>query len=199
MMRNMSYAFLAALLIATVVAGSIVPSRAQGQAPERTQDTAASASHPAPPAPEKENQKEEEKEEKPVVTRHQITVNGRILSYTATAGMMPVRDDSDTLEAHMFYVAYTLDGAGAASGRPGRPVIGGGVYPAVPHAQRALGSPLFLAGENYGATRAAGLSGYLMSQGIALNGIVLVSTVLNFQTLLFAPRRRRKDALNGKY
>ncbi|MGH9454345.1 MAG: S10 family peptidase [Terriglobia bacterium] len=46
-------------------------------------------------------------------------------------------------------------------------------------------SPLFLAGESYGTTRAAGLSGYLMDHGIALNGIVLISTVLNFQTLQF--------------
>jgi carboxypeptidase C (cathepsin A) len=44
---------------------------------------------------------------------------------------------------------------------------------------------LFLAGESYGTTRAAGLSGYLIDNGIALNGIVLVSTVLNFETLEF--------------
>lgn len=48
------------------------------------------------------------------------------------------------------------------------------------------GSPLFLAGESYGTTRAAGLSGYLIEHGIAFNGIVLVSSVLNFQTLEFA-------------
>src|SRR5271169_5097554 len=46
-------------------------------------------------------------------------------------------------------------------------------------------SPLFLVGESYGTTRAAGLSGYLIDRGIALNGVVLVSTVLNFQTLEF--------------
>ena len=46
-------------------------------------------------------------------------------------------------------------------------------------------SPLFLAGESYGTTRAAGLSGYLVDHGIALNGVVLISTVLNFETLLF--------------
>jgi carboxypeptidase C (cathepsin A) len=47
------------------------------------------------------------------------------------------------------------------------------------------GSPLFLAGESYGTTRAAGLAGYLIERGIAFNGIVLMSTVLNFETLLF--------------
>ncbi len=46
-------------------------------------------------------------------------------------------------------------------------------------------SPIYLAGESYGTTRAAGLSGYLVDHGIALNGIVLISTVLNFQTLSF--------------
>lgn len=45
------------------------------------------------------------------------------------------------------------------------------------------GSPLFLAGESYGTTRAAGLSERLVERGIAVNGIVLISTVLNFQTL----------------
>jgi len=49
-------------------------------------------------------------------------------------------------------------------------------------------SPRYLIGESYGTTRAAGLSGYLQERhGLYLNGIVLVSTVLNFMTLDFAP------------
>lgn len=45
-------------------------------------------------------------------------------------------------------------------------------------------SPKFLVGESYGTTRAAGLSGYLQDRhGMYLNGIVLVSAVLNFQTI----------------
>jgi carboxypeptidase C (cathepsin A) len=44
-------------------------------------------------------------------------------------------------------------------------------------------SPLFLLGESYGTTRAAGIAGYLADHGIAFNGITLLSTVLNFQTL----------------
>jgi carboxypeptidase C (cathepsin A) len=43
-----------------------------------------------------------------------------------------------------------------------------------------MGSPKFLAGESYGTTRAAGLSGVLANQGIVMNGVVLVSTILNF-------------------
>jgi len=45
-------------------------------------------------------------------------------------------------------------------------------------------SPLFLLGESYGTTRSAGIAGYLAEQGISFNGITLLSTVLNFQTLL---------------
>src|SRR5580700_7682299 len=49
-------------------------------------------------------------------------------------------------------------------------------------------SPKFLAGESYGTTRASALSQYLLDkQGIYLNGIVLISSVLNFGTISFAP------------
>src|SRR5229473_4082203 len=49
-------------------------------------------------------------------------------------------------------------------------------------------SPKFLAGESYGTTRAAGLSGYLQQHfGMYLNGIVLVSSILNFETAEFDP------------
>lgn len=47
-------------------------------------------------------------------------------------------------------------------------------------------SPKFLAGESYGTTRAANLSGYLQQRmGYALNGVVLISAVLNFGTISF--------------
>lgn len=47
-------------------------------------------------------------------------------------------------------------------------------------------SPKFLAGESYGTTRASGLAGYLQERhGMYLNGITLVSTVLDFSTILF--------------
>jgi carboxypeptidase C (cathepsin A) len=51
-------------------------------------------------------------------------------------------------------------------------------------------SPLFLAGESYGTTRSAGIAGHLVEQGIVFNGLALISTVLNFQTL------RRDDGNN---
>lgn len=47
-------------------------------------------------------------------------------------------------------------------------------------------SPLYLFGESYGTTRSAGVAGYLADRGISFNGIVLLSTVLSFETLDFA-------------
>jgi carboxypeptidase C (cathepsin A) len=48
------------------------------------------------------------------------------------------------------------------------------------------GSARFLAGESYGTTRAAGLASHLQDQlGMNLNGVVLISSVLDFQTLRF--------------
>jgi carboxypeptidase C (cathepsin A) len=46
------------------------------------------------------------------------------------------------------------------------------------------GSPLYMLGESYGTTRAAGVAGHLADRGISFNGITLLSTVLNFQTLV---------------
>ncbi len=46
-------------------------------------------------------------------------------------------------------------------------------------------SPLFLAGESYGTTRAAGLAGDLFFKGVAFNGIVLISTAVDLQPIRF--------------
>jgi carboxypeptidase C (cathepsin A) len=49
-------------------------------------------------------------------------------------------------------------------------------------------SPKFLIGESYGTTRAAGLAGYLQERhGMYLNGIMLISSILNFGTARFDP------------
>jgi carboxypeptidase C (cathepsin A) len=51
---------------------------------------------------------------------------------------------------------------------------------------RRWDAPKYLIGESYGTTRAAGLSEYLQNHfGMNLNGVILVSSVLNFQTLRF--------------
>ena len=50
------------------------------------------------------------------------------------------------------------------------------------------GSPKFLIGESYGTTRAAGLSSLLSQKhGVFLNGIMLVSSILDFSTVDFTP------------
>lgn len=41
-------------------------------------------------------------------------------------------------------------------------------------------SPLYLYGESYGTTRSAALSYYLQQQGVAVNGVILQSSVLNY-------------------
>src|SRR5581483_11145217 len=66
----------------------------------------------APPMQEEgqpqQNVKYDMTEAAPVVTHHQITVGGKLLHYTATAGRMPIKDEGGTIDAEMFYVAYTL-------------------------------------------------------------------------------------------
>jgi len=44
-------------------------------------------------------------------------------------------------------------------------------------------SPLFILGESYGTTRAAGIANYLGDHGISFNGITLLSTAMDFGTL----------------
>jgi carboxypeptidase C (cathepsin A) len=213
--------------------------------------------------------KEKDKEERydmtevlPVLTHHQITVDGKPLKYTATAGRLPIKRGDGKIEAEMFYVAYTLDGQDAAkrpltfafNGGPGSASIWlhmgalgprkvvlkpDGFMPPAPYRIEdnrytlldksdlvlidAIGtgfsraadaemfkkfwgvkgdiesfsefirlyisrnerwsSPLFILGESYGTTRAAGIAGYLADRGISFNGITLLSTVLNFETL----------------
>ena len=204
----------------------------------------------------------------PVVTHHSIRLNGQTLSYTATTGMLPIRNDTTgVVEGGMFFVAYNRDGVADQSTRPLSFIFNGGpgsatvwlhmgafgpkkvrlnpdgTNPPPPYSYednpntlldqtdlvfldpvgtgfsraarpelgpkfwgldediRAVGefvrlyltrfdrwgSPRFLAGESYGTTRAAHLSGYLADRGIALNGVVLISTVLSFEASAMDP------------
>lgn len=53
-------------------------------------------------------------------------------------------------------------------------------------------SPKFIIGESYGTTRAAGLSDYLQERyGFYVNGIILVSSVLDFSSIRFVPGNDR--------
>lgn len=47
-------------------------------------------------------------------------------------------------------------------------------------------SPKFLFGESYGTPRSCGLVDYLLRQGVNVNGVVLLSSVINFQELIVA-------------
>lgn len=203
--------------------------------------------------------------EEPVVTRHELALHGKLLKYTATAGILPLISATGETEAHVFFMAYTADNPGPAGQRPLLFAFNGGPgsssvwlhlgavgpkrvrmpedgsmppppYQLIDNAETWLdqadlvfidpvgtgysravkpdqagkfmslkgdiesvgefirlyltryerwSSPLFLAGESYGTTRAAGLAGHLFERGIAFNGIILVSTVLNFSTISF--------------
>lgn len=50
-----------------------------------------------------------------------------------------------------------------------------------------MNSPKYLLGESYGTFRNAGLMNKLLGQGIAMNGVIMVSAVFDLRTLLFPP------------
>jgi len=52
------------------------------------------------------------------VTKHQLKIGSQVLSYTATAGYMPVKDENDSIKAKLFFVAYTKDGESEPGKRP---------------------------------------------------------------------------------
>jgi carboxypeptidase C (cathepsin A) len=204
-------------------------------------------------------------EESPVTTHHETTIGKETISYTATVGRTPLRNEQGEILAQIFSTAYVRDGEDDPASRPVFFVFNGGPgsssiwlhlgtvgprrarmeddgwMPAPPfellvneHSWLDLGdlvfidpvgtgfsrakdeeqakkywnpksdiesvgefiriwlgrngrwaSPLYLAGESYGTMRSGGLSEHLLDHGIALSGVVLISTVLNFQTLKF--------------
>lgn len=219
------------------------------------------------PAAEPDKSKPVEPKERAETTRHSITVNGRKIDYTATAGTILLRDREDKPTAAIFYIAYAKDGTNDPSGRPLTFSFNGGpgsssvwmhlgllgprrvlleedgspvpppyklvdneyslldetdlvfIDPVSTGFSRAVkpddakqfhgvsgdltsvaefirlyttrnarwASPKFIIGESYGTTRAAALSGELRErQRMYVNGIMLVSTVLNFETISFA-------------
>ncbi len=50
-----------------------------------------------------------------------------------------------------------------------------------------MNSPKYLLGESYGTFRNAGLMNKLLGDGIAMNGVIMVSAVFDLRTLLFPP------------
>jgi carboxypeptidase C (cathepsin A) len=58
--------------------------------------------------------------DEPIVVRHhQVTIDGRTLSYTTRAGRISIRDnEAGDVHGQMFFVSYTLDRADSAAPRP---------------------------------------------------------------------------------
>src|SRR6185312_6508676 len=61
----------------------------------------------------------------PVLTHHQITVEGKPLKYTATAARFALKPENGPAEAAIFFTAYTIDGEDAKK-RPLTFVFNGG-------------------------------------------------------------------------
>lgn len=200
------------------------------------------------------------------VTKRTVTIGGKPIAYTATAGTLILKDDKGEQRASMFYVAYTRDGGKGGGARPVTFTFNGGpgsssvwlhlgtfgprrvefadaalpapapygfvdnahsildatdlvfIDPVGTGFSRPLGeakledftgvkedvkavgdfirlwttrnnrwqAPKFLAGESYGTTRAAALVNHLQNaEGMTFNGVILVSSILNFQTARF--------------
>ena len=45
----------------------------------------------------------------PVITKHQVTINGQTFGYTATTGYMTLKDESGKAKGNIFFIAYTKD------------------------------------------------------------------------------------------
>jgi len=277
----LAFTFAAVLAISTVAqqqqAPSSEPPQQQSQQqkkpakqPQQPAKPEEQATKPTEPAPQQEPKPGDDKKEEhydmtevaPIVTHHEMKLDGKTVKYTATAGRIPIKRGDGKIEAEMFCVAYTLDGQEASkrpltfafNGGPGSATVWlhmgalgprhvglspDGFLPAAPYhvednpytlldksdlvmvdaigtgfsraenletAKKFWGvkgdiqafsefirmyisryerwsSPLFLLGESYGTTRAAGIAGHLADLGINFNGITLLSMVLNFQTL----------------
>jgi carboxypeptidase C (cathepsin A) len=252
--------FRLALANACLGAALALPARAQEAQPTPAPDEPPQATAPAEKAkkPDLEIATAPAKEAH-VVTHHSVTVDGKPLAYTATAGTLTLRNDLGKPTASMFYVAYVAEGGDGAkrpvtffyNGGPGSASLWlhmgslgpvhvltdspgathGAPFKVEPNAEtllpktdmvfldaigtgysRALedtkeekfwgvdpdieaftkaitryltindrwNSPKYLFGESYGTTRSAGLSLALQHENIQFNGIILLSSILNY-------------------
>lgn len=92
----MKYALAKALLASAVAFSAPLLAATKPATPPTPQPAAA----PVPP-------------ETAVHTRHSVTVDGKAIRYTATAGTLLLRDPKHQAIGSMFYIAYTEDGANA--------------------------------------------------------------------------------------
>jgi len=56
--------------------------------------------------------------DEPVVTNHQITLQGRVLKYTARAGFLSLRDEFNQAHGRIFYVYYQSESGDGKATRP---------------------------------------------------------------------------------
>ena len=97
------------------------PTTQQPEEKARPETPPPPAEHPAPSRPTAEAEQGQHPplpefhfdmtEVPPVQTHHQAVIGGKTLRYTATAGRLPIKNAEGKIEAEMFFVAYTLDGA----------------------------------------------------------------------------------------
>jgi carboxypeptidase C (cathepsin A) len=52
------------------------------------------------------------------VTKHSVTIGGKVIGYTVTTGTMPLCDDKGEQDAYIFYIAYTRDDVEDKTKRP---------------------------------------------------------------------------------
>jgi carboxypeptidase C (cathepsin A) len=62
------------------------------------------------PSPAPGHETDSLREAPPVITHHQVTIGGKLLKYTATAGRIVLKPETGAAEAALFFAAYTLDG-----------------------------------------------------------------------------------------
>jgi carboxypeptidase C (cathepsin A) len=78
--------------------------------------------YPGQVAPDSEQQRPNFSEqayiENASITHHTLNINGNSLSYTATAGYLPMRNEANKLIANIFFIAYTKDNQENESQQP---------------------------------------------------------------------------------
>ncbi|HEV3075750.1 MAG TPA: hypothetical protein VHB47_15115, partial [Thermoanaerobaculia bacterium] len=105
-------------------AAAPAPALAQGSAAMSAAAPApATGSAPAAPAAAGAGAEKKPPEEKVSTTRHAITLDGRKVAYTATAGNVVLKDEDGTPKASVFFIAYLRDPESGQPADPGaRPV-----------------------------------------------------------------------------
>src|SRR6185369_11663403 len=107
------------LCLALLFMGQETPQGQRPAQPQPTPTTTASPSGTQPGGQRGPQERPSPSPEEPLsITHHEIRARGRVLRYTATTGMMPIKNRDGETEARMFFMAYTLDDGGTRGRRP---------------------------------------------------------------------------------